>query len=189
VNDAERVRLGHRFARLQDEFDCLLARDRAPLVHPLCEIFALQVLHDHVRAAIVERANIAHARNVLTFDLRGGTRLAFETSHCLAIAQRFGVQQLDRHTLIEAEMSRRNDSTHASGSEDALDTVFADKHVPFSHCDSRVFPVHPAAKSSKPQEACHNGMRLPSPDNLFTFGHSHRGVKPRKTRANQAGAL
>ena len=138
VNDAETVRLGHRLARLQDEFDRLLATERASLLHPFREIFAFQVLHDHVRAAVFERPHVAHPRHVLTLDLRSCARFAFETSHGFGVDQRVGTQELDGHSLVEPEMSRCNDDAHPPRTEHALDAVFADEHVAFSYPDSLV---------------------------------------------------
>ena len=56
VDDAERVRLGDRLAGLEHEVDRLLDGQRAALLEPRGEVPALEVLHHHVRRAVLERA-------------------------------------------------------------------------------------------------------------------------------------
>ncbi len=50
------VRVGDGLAGLQDEVDRLLDGQRAALLQPTPQVAALEVLHDHVRGAVVELA-------------------------------------------------------------------------------------------------------------------------------------
>jgi hypothetical protein len=66
VHDAQAMRFSQRFAVLQHELHRLLDGQHALLIEPSTEISALQVvLHDLVRRAVVERANVDDARHML----------------------------------------------------------------------------------------------------------------------------
>ena len=92
------------------------------------EVVALEVLHDHVRRAVLERADVEHARDVLALELAAAAaprgRSARATSgFCSAVGQ----EELDRDALLELEVRRRDDDAHAALPEDALDAVLADE--------------------------------------------------------------
>ena len=81
MHDAERVRLGERVAGLQHQVD----RERAVesslgRSSMLAEIDALEELHDHVRPAVLERADVADPRDVLALELH----------RCLGLANKPG---------------------------------------------------------------------------------------------------
>ena len=79
VDDPERVRVGDGLAGLKDEVDGQLDGQGAPLLDPRREVAALEVLHDDVRRAVLQRADVEHASDVLALDLHGGSRLAQRT--------------------------------------------------------------------------------------------------------------
>ena len=53
----------------------------------VAEVLALEVLHHHVRAAVLELADVEHARDVLAAQARRGARLALEAAERLGVAR------------------------------------------------------------------------------------------------------
>ena len=63
MDDAQRVRLGERLAGLEHVVDGRVDRQRTCRCGALlAEVAALEVLHHHVRRAVVELADVDHAR-------------------------------------------------------------------------------------------------------------------------------
>ena len=115
VHDAERVRLGDGLARLQHELGGLLHRQRAALARARpTRSRPCEVLHDHVRSAVVERAHVDDARHVLALDLHRRARLALEAGDGVAVLQHLGQQELDRHPLVELQVMGGDDDAHAA---------------------------------------------------------------------------
>ena len=75
----------------------------------LREVLAVEVLHDHVRRAGVERADVEHARDVLAADLDRGAGLADEALHDLGVGRDGRPQKLQRHPLVELLVRRGDD--------------------------------------------------------------------------------
>jgi hypothetical protein len=94
------------------------------LFEQLREIFALEILHDHVRRAILESADVAHAHYVLALDLRYGPRFSAEAQHGVRVGGRVGEQKLDGNSLVELKVRCLDDHTHSTLTEHAFDTVF-----------------------------------------------------------------
>lgn len=86
-----------------------------------------QMLHHDVRRAVVHRAHVAHARDVLAADLHRRLRLAKKTAHDLGIARDARKQELDRDALVEHHVPCGDDDTHPSLAEHALDFVLAEE--------------------------------------------------------------
>jgi hypothetical protein len=103
---------------------------------PRCSIHAarspLEVLHDHVRRAVLERAHVDHARDVLALDLHRRPRLAREAGDRLGVAERLGQEELERDLLVELDVVRGDDDPHPADAEDALDAVLAGEDVAFA---------------------------------------------------------
>jgi hypothetical protein len=78
MNDAERVRLGERLARLEHELERLVDGERAALRERVREVEPLEVLHHDVRRTVGQRPHVAHLRDVLALDARCGARFAHE---------------------------------------------------------------------------------------------------------------
>ncbi len=93
---------------------------------------AAQHLHrDEHRAGvlvvrIVDDAALVHGDDAGVLDLRGGTRLAQEALHDLAVGQVLGAQDLERDVAIEAGVAREVDHAVAAPADDAVDDVLAD---------------------------------------------------------------
>ena len=101
-----------RLARLEDEVDRLLDGHRAPRLEPRREVAPLEVLHDHVRRAVLELPHVGHARDVLALDLDRRARLAEEARDGLALRSACGQEELERDPLVELEVVRRDDDPH-----------------------------------------------------------------------------
>ncbi len=129
MDDAERVRFGDRLARLQHEVHRLVGRKLALLREQRREIAALEVLHDHVRRAALELADVGDAGDVLALDLHGGARLALEAREGLRVGERLRQEEFQRDLLVELDVVRRDDDAHPANAEDALDAVLSRKDV------------------------------------------------------------
>ena len=131
MNDADAVGLGQGLARLHHVLDGLGHGDRSALLRERGEIAAVEVLHDDVRLAGLERADVEHLGDVLVAQAHHRLRLAEKA------AGRFGLvgdaatppQELHRDELIELQVSRSDDVAHASAPKHALDAVLARENV------------------------------------------------------------
>ena len=86
MHDPERVRLGDRLAGLHDELDGLFDGERSAGAQPGGEVASVEMLHHEVRRPVVAAGDVEHAGHVLTLDLDGRARLAFEASQRLGVA-------------------------------------------------------------------------------------------------------
>jgi hypothetical protein len=66
MDDAERVCFGDRFASLKEIVERFFDRQLPAHVELGRQILSVQVLHDHVRCALFQRAYVDHAGDVLT---------------------------------------------------------------------------------------------------------------------------
>jgi hypothetical protein len=133
VHDAERVRLGERLARLQHELHRLPGRQRPLFLEPGGQIAPLEVLHHHVRLARLQRRHVRDAGDVLALDLHGSARLAQEALGGLRAPEGRHGHHLDGHPLVELQMTRRDDHTHAAHAQHVLDAELAGDHIAFAH--------------------------------------------------------
>ena len=130
MDDAERVRLGERVARLQDVLDRLFRRQRPARRQHAREIGPVQVLHHDVRSARLERADVAHTGDVLAVKPHGGARLAQEARDGIGAPERLGQHELQRDHLVELDVRGRDHDPHPADAEHPRDAVFPRKHVP-----------------------------------------------------------
>lgn len=130
VDDPERVGLGESFARLQKAPDCVVDRQRAALLEDAREIDAIEVFHDHVGLAAFERSHVEYARYVLARKRSSGAGFPKETLDGVGIARGLHSHELNRHTLRELKMVRREDDSHASRAKDVIDPILAHDDLP-----------------------------------------------------------
>jgi hypothetical protein len=133
VDHAQRVRLGHRLARLEHEAHALGHGQRAAALEGLREILPLEVLHDHEGHARRQRPHVEHAGHVLAVDANRGARLAQEALHDLGVARDLGQEELERDALVELLVDRRHHHAHAALAEHAVDPVLAGDEVSNAH--------------------------------------------------------
>lgn len=62
---------------------------------------------------------------MLTLDARSGARLALEASDRVWVLERLRQEDLDGDELVEIEVSRGHDDTHAAGADLALEAILA----------------------------------------------------------------
>jgi hypothetical protein len=138
MNDSGSVRLGNGFARLLNEARRQLDGHRALLEKNLPEVLPVEELHDHVRSARIELADVEHLGRVFALQLCGRPGLANETLDRFGIAEGLVANELDGHELIELLVSRRDDDAHASDAKDTLDAVLAGKKLALAHSNPRL---------------------------------------------------
>ncbi len=129
MHDPERVRFGDRVARLEDVFGDEMSGERTRAGELGSEVVPLEVLHDDVRRAVVERARVEHAADVLAPQLHRRARLALESGACVRIRERARKHQLDGDALIQIEVGGGHHHSHAASAEHALDAVLATEQI------------------------------------------------------------
>lgn len=133
MNDADAMSLCDRLAHLQQELDCLLDGERPPLTEPLREISPFEILHHHVRSAVVEGPHVGDASHVLALYLHRRARFSSEPRDGLAIGEGLRQQELDCDAVIELLVACGDDHAHAARTEDLLDAVFAGEQISLSN--------------------------------------------------------
>ncbi len=129
MDDPQRVRLGQRLACLEHPVDDVRDGEPGVRLDDGREILTLQVLHDHVRSARLERTHIEHPHAVLAPDADGRLGLPEEPLHYLFVLEHLGQQELDGHPLVELQVPRSHHGPHAAEANDALDPVLAEDDV------------------------------------------------------------
>ena len=129
MHDPERVRFGDGLAGLKQELDGLLDAQRSLLGQPGAEVGAVEELHDDVRRAVLQRADVDDPGDVLALDLDRRSGLAVEPRHRLLIGGGLGEQEFQRDALVELQVVRGDDDAHAARAEDALDPVLSSKDI------------------------------------------------------------
>ena len=94
------------------------------------EIDAIEVFHDHVGFAAFERSHVEYARYVLARKRSSGAGFPKETLDGVGIARGLHSNELNRHTLRELKMVRREDDSHASRAKDVIDPIVAHDDLP-----------------------------------------------------------
>ena len=133
MDDPAAVRLGDRLAGLEHERHRVRDIHRSAPLELRGEVSAVEVLHDHVRRAGLEGADVRHARDVLALDLHGGLRFAEEARRALGLLRDLEEQELQGDALLELHVGRRDDDAHAAFPDDALDPVLAGEDLTFVH--------------------------------------------------------
>ena len=101
----------------------------APGAEERCQILTLEILHDDVRRAIFQDADIEDAGDVLALQANRRAGLALKALDDILILQRVGMNELQRDHLVEMQVPRRDDDPHPAGSEGALDAVLLGEHI------------------------------------------------------------
>ena len=122
------MRFGERFARLEQVLGGLFQRQRPSLLEDRAQIRAAQILHDDVRRAAFERADVDHAHAVLALDLHRRARLALEARDHVAAGKRLRQEELDRDRLVELKMLRQNHDSGAALTENPIHSELAPDH-------------------------------------------------------------
>jgi len=97
------------------------------------EVLTLEVLHHHVRAAVLELADVEDARHVLAAQARRGASLALEPAERLGVGEGSGTEQLDGDALPERFVRGREDHAHAAFADGALHAVLPREHHARGH--------------------------------------------------------
>ncbi len=154
MDDAERVRLGDRVARLEDEVDRLLDAATAPvaLSQPARSPPSRYSMTMY-GAPFSSVPTSMHARDVLALDLDRGARLAREAGDGLGVAERLGQEELEGDLLVELDVVRRDDDAHAAHAEHPLDAVLAGQNVAlaYARCRLRIAAVRHATGPFRPK--------------------------------------
>ena len=89
----------------------------------LSEVDPRQVLHDDVRRAVLERADVEHLGDVLARQGGSGARLALEAADRGAVRRGLAAHELDGDLLTELHVTRGDDDAHPADAEHPLDLV------------------------------------------------------------------
>ncbi len=95
------------------------------------QIGTIEKLHDHVRRARLERADVGHLRHVLALQANRRLRFAEESLDCFLALERAGQEELERDLLLELNVRRRDDDTHATDAEDRVHAVLPGEDVTY----------------------------------------------------------
>src|SRR5439155_13468877 len=125
-----------RGARVEDDADGLAGGQRTVLEERR-DVTPFEKLHHDVRRAIVERADVEHARDVLALEPSDRARLAHEPLLRLGVHHRRREHELQRDELIELDIARRDDDAHPALPEDALDLEFPREDISFTDAHRR----------------------------------------------------
>ncbi len=125
MDDAERVGLGERTARLRDVARRDGDRDRATRAQQLRQVATVEPLHHDERRAVVGAADVEHPAHVLVLELRRGARLAQEPLDGDRLVDETLGEQLQRHRRAQVDVLGREHRTHPATADHALDAVLA----------------------------------------------------------------
>ena len=131
MDDPRRVDLSEALASLHRVLDDLGDRQRGRRLQERVEVATLEVLHDEIRRAALERAHVRDACDVLALDARGRASLAEEATDRLRA--RRGVRaahELERHALLELQVRRDDHPAHAAFAEQPVNPVLAGEDRP-----------------------------------------------------------
>ena len=129
VDDPADVRLADRVGGLHHVVDDTSDRERPLVGEHLVQVFALQILHHHVRDAGGQAVDVEDAHRVMALDR--GCRAGFtrKTPSCVGRGQELGMHDLDRDGAIELDVCAPQHRAHAARAEEPVDPVFAAEHV------------------------------------------------------------
>src|SRR5258708_7794988 len=113
MHDAERMRLCHRVAGLNDEVDRLLDREGTMLREPALEVPTFKERRYDVKCAVLCAAHVERANDVFALDVRQQERLARETIETV-VANGLRRQDLNRYGLIEEQVAGFEDGQRAA---------------------------------------------------------------------------
>jgi hypothetical protein len=143
VHDALIVSFGDGVERLQAHVHGLADGQRSTRVAQRLQIFALEVLHHHVRHAGFGLTDVVDLHHVLGADACRRPRLAHEALDHLGVVTELLLQELEDHRPAEQLVVARDDGAHAPGREQCAHPVFAGHER--AHLDRRRFLVRVAS--------------------------------------------
>src|SRR5580704_8333557 len=98
MNDPVGVSLCEPFAGLEDVVDSLGYREWTAGHEELREILPFEILEDHEGDAVIERAELHDARDVLAVEACRRARFVEEALQTIRVLVRIGEQELDGHS-------------------------------------------------------------------------------------------
>ncbi|EYF02008.1 Hypothetical protein CAP_7626 [Chondromyces apiculatus DSM 436] len=128
VDDAEGMGFGHGVASLQDVVGDVGGGDGAALAGEAAQIAAFEVLHDDVRDAGFEAADVVHLGDVLALELHDGAGFAEEALDSDGVLALGVVHQLEGAHFVEVEVGGGDDGAHAADAKHVVDAVLARDH-------------------------------------------------------------
>ena len=129
MDDPRGVDLAEALASLHRVLDGLRDRKQRGGLQERIEVLALEVLHDEIRRAALERAHVRDASDVFALDPRSRAGLAEKAADGFGARRRMGApHELQRHPLLELKVSRDDDPAHTALAEQAIDPVLAGEH-------------------------------------------------------------
>ena len=87
------------------------------------QVLALQVLHDHVRGAVFQLADVEHAANVGVRHLARHAHLVEQTFDVVGVGGELARQELQRHLLAELQVVSAIDLTHTATPKQGDDSI------------------------------------------------------------------
>src|SRR5262249_31892321 len=124
VHDAKRMGLGDGDARLHHVVGGGGDRQRSVGDHHR-EVATLEQLHDDVRRAVLELADVGHLADVLAAQPRTRAGLTEEALDDLGVPGQRVVNDLERDLLLELQVGRHRDHAHTAAAEDSIDPELA----------------------------------------------------------------
>jgi len=117
VHDARRVRCQQPFGELLANREQPRQRQRVLSGTPLRERHSIEQLHDQIRAAVRQRAEVSDVDDVLVANCRGGLSLDQQTPGRFAEPRDVRAQHLDSHLLADGLVPAAVDDAHPVTSE------------------------------------------------------------------------
>jgi hypothetical protein len=125
MDDAERMSLCNRVARLEHEVDSVGDGQRTPPRRDLFEVLSSQTLHHHVGSSRVERSHVHDSGDVFALNLDRCAGLSDETGDRLWLLKSVVGQKLEGDPLVEVLMHGRHDDAHATPAQNLQHAVLA----------------------------------------------------------------
>ncbi len=123
MHDPERVHLRETERRLEDVIDRELGGEGAARVEFVPEVVPGEHLHDQIRHARLELAEVEDPDEVGALHPRGQARFAEEARTQDRIGRELRPHELDRDLLMDLRVTPGRDDAHPAGPEDPLDDV------------------------------------------------------------------
>src|SRR5262249_38090218 len=83
------------------------------------------------RSAGAELSDVRNPRDVLALDLDRGARLPREPLHRFTVTERVRQEELDRDSLVELDVMRRDDDAHSPGTQYSVHAVLFGEDLAF----------------------------------------------------------
>ncbi len=133
MHDPEGVCFRDGLCRLEHVIDSGVGRELESLVELFRKVVALEVLHHHVRNAVIEGPHVENAGHVLVSDPHRRARLAKEPGHGLLAIAELRIHELDGDVLPELRVKRCHDIAHATAAEYLFDLILTRENVANFH--------------------------------------------------------